>query len=111
MAHWVQISDFLHGPGYREDLSYQEDAKYIWMYDLYNLYHFHKDEELNEIYNKINHRFPYTDEELDAIYAKLEPLLEERRIRAIKYAKEHPTNGFKSITLPKINRVFPPLLL
>lgn len=106
MTCWIEIHDFIHGFGYKEEST----SRYIWMNDVIDLFHIHKDEKLNEIYNKINTRFKYTNEELDEIYIQLEPLLAARKIARLKYLEEHPPKNFTHITIPKINRIFPTLI-
>lgn len=89
---WQKIHDFLYGFGYlKED---ETGTKRLFLNDLLRF--------------KVNYYFyeNFTDEELDELYYKVEEAKE-------KWRKENPTPDikceFKSISIPKVNKPFPSL--
>lgn len=97
---WHYIHDFLHGFGFRRR------EKTLFFRDIERLLK-DKLQEAEEAFRSLRAKqFAGQCEKLDAIYEQLQPLLEAEHAERMKNYK--PVK-FDKITIPKINRMYPPL--
>jgi hypothetical protein len=93
---WGWCHDTLHGFGYSKNPDLYNQGEYpphIWLGDLESLLGITSFDGLN----------------FDETYDKLQPLIEARLEKRRKYLEEHPTKPCTHISIPKVNREYPPL--